>query len=269
MTEAPLNHPGDEALRALSLGQLTEAELAHVSAHLGDCPACCRRIDQLATDDPLLARLQQERRQPGRMSWSARPSVARRFAPCAGRTRPGRPRGTRPGSRSGDSPRPRAGRGLRHPGRGRARGHGGGVQGAAPGPAPAGRPEDGAGGRVRVPHPGAAVPAGGGAGGAGAAPQHRAGLRDRQLRRPAFPGPGVGRGRQSGEPAGWQALAAGRGGRAHRDPGPCHRRGPRRRRRPPGPEAGNVLLALDPGARGRSSLLSLQWRPERDTRSLR
>jgi serine/threonine protein kinase len=59
MTEAPLNHPGDETLRALSLGQLTEAELAHVSAHLSDCPACCNRIDQLATDDHLLARLQQ------------------------------------------------------------------------------------------------------------------------------------------------------------------------------------------------------------------
>jgi anti-sigma factor RsiW len=59
MTEAPLNHPGDATLRALSLGQLTEAELAQVSAHLADCPACCRRIDQLATDDPLLARLQQ------------------------------------------------------------------------------------------------------------------------------------------------------------------------------------------------------------------
>jgi anti-sigma factor RsiW len=59
MTEAPLHHPGDEALRALSLGQLAEAELAHVSAHLGDCPACCRRIDQLATDDRLLAWLQQ------------------------------------------------------------------------------------------------------------------------------------------------------------------------------------------------------------------
>jgi len=27
--------------------------------HLGGCPACCRRIDQLATDDRLLARLQQ------------------------------------------------------------------------------------------------------------------------------------------------------------------------------------------------------------------
>jgi anti-sigma factor RsiW len=59
MSEAQLNHPDDEALRALSLGQLAEAELALVSAHLGDCPACCRRIDQLATDDRLLARLQE------------------------------------------------------------------------------------------------------------------------------------------------------------------------------------------------------------------
>jgi hypothetical protein len=57
MTEAALNHPGDEALRALSLGQLTEAELFHLWAHLTDCPECCRRIDQLPTDDPLLARL--------------------------------------------------------------------------------------------------------------------------------------------------------------------------------------------------------------------
>src|SRR5262249_38497837 len=59
MTEAALNHPGDETLRALSLGQLTEAELTQLSAHLGDWPACCRRIDQLTTDDRLLARLQQ------------------------------------------------------------------------------------------------------------------------------------------------------------------------------------------------------------------
>jgi serine/threonine protein kinase len=59
MTRAPANHPGDDALRALSLGQLAEAELAHVSGHLGECPACCRRIDQLDTDDRLLARLQQ------------------------------------------------------------------------------------------------------------------------------------------------------------------------------------------------------------------
>jgi hypothetical protein len=59
MAADPLNHPGDEALRALSLGHLDEAELAQVSAYLGDCPECCRRIDQLATDDRLLARFQQ------------------------------------------------------------------------------------------------------------------------------------------------------------------------------------------------------------------
>ena len=95
MTEAPLNHPGDEALRALSLGQLAEAELARVSAHLGDCPACCRRIDQLATDDRLLARLQQSttsrRRagQPGPAPLGG-PRVAR------SRTRPSGARGTTP-----------------------------------------------------------------------------------------------------------------------------------------------------------------------------
>ncbi|HEV3448733.1 MAG TPA: protein kinase, partial [Gemmataceae bacterium] len=54
-----MNHPSDESLRALSLGQLREAELAEVSAHLGNCPACCRRIDELATDDRLVMRLQQ------------------------------------------------------------------------------------------------------------------------------------------------------------------------------------------------------------------
>lgn len=59
MTEATLNHPGDEALSALSLGQLSEVELVHISSHLDDCPACCRRIDQLATDDHLPTRLQQ------------------------------------------------------------------------------------------------------------------------------------------------------------------------------------------------------------------
>jgi hypothetical protein len=29
------------------------------SAHLGDCAECCRRIDQTAASDPLLARLHQ------------------------------------------------------------------------------------------------------------------------------------------------------------------------------------------------------------------
>ncbi len=54
-----MNHLDDKALRALSSGQLTEAELAHVSAHLGECPDCCSCIDQISTDDRLLARLQQ------------------------------------------------------------------------------------------------------------------------------------------------------------------------------------------------------------------
>jgi eukaryotic-like serine/threonine-protein kinase len=56
--EVRVNHPTDEELRALSGGKLSDEELARVSAHLGDCPGCCRRIDELANDDPLLARLQ-------------------------------------------------------------------------------------------------------------------------------------------------------------------------------------------------------------------
>jgi WD40 repeat protein len=59
MSDAPLTHPTDEELRGLSLGRLGEVELARVYSHLGDCPECCRRIDQLAAADPLLARLQQ------------------------------------------------------------------------------------------------------------------------------------------------------------------------------------------------------------------
>ena len=59
MTEIPPDHPGDQALRALSLGQLDEATLAEITAHLGDCPECCRRIDELASDDRLLSRLRQ------------------------------------------------------------------------------------------------------------------------------------------------------------------------------------------------------------------
>src|SRR6516165_8667480 len=61
MSDTPLNHPTVEELRALSVGQLGDEELARVSAHLADCPACCRRIDELGSDDPLLARLQRSR----------------------------------------------------------------------------------------------------------------------------------------------------------------------------------------------------------------
>jgi WD40 repeat protein len=59
MSESPQTHPTTEELRALSVGRLGEAELDRVCAHLGGCPECCRRIDQLAAPDVLLARLQQ------------------------------------------------------------------------------------------------------------------------------------------------------------------------------------------------------------------
>jgi serine/threonine protein kinase len=58
MSDAAFPHPTTEELRALSLGQLTEADLSRVAAHLRECAECCRRIDQLATDDPLLKRLE-------------------------------------------------------------------------------------------------------------------------------------------------------------------------------------------------------------------
>lgn len=67
MTDAPPDHPGDEALHAMSSGRLTEPELGRVSAHLGSCPACCCRIDQLATDDRLLTLLQQIAASPERV----------------------------------------------------------------------------------------------------------------------------------------------------------------------------------------------------------
>jgi hypothetical protein len=59
MSEDRLNHPTTDELRALSVGQLAEAELARISAHLGECPECCRSIDQLPVADPLMARLHQ------------------------------------------------------------------------------------------------------------------------------------------------------------------------------------------------------------------
>jgi tRNA A-37 threonylcarbamoyl transferase component Bud32 len=58
MSEAP-NHPSDAELRALSVGQLRDDEMLRLSAHLAACPDCCRRIDRLDSDDPLLGRLKQ------------------------------------------------------------------------------------------------------------------------------------------------------------------------------------------------------------------
>src|SRR4051794_31545374 len=59
MSTTPPAHPTADELRALSLGRLAELELARVSAHLGACPECCRRIDQVSAADPLLTQLQQ------------------------------------------------------------------------------------------------------------------------------------------------------------------------------------------------------------------
>jgi serine/threonine protein kinase len=59
MSESPSSHPSADELRALSLGRLGDVDLACVSAHLVDCPECCRRIDELAAADPLLERLRQ------------------------------------------------------------------------------------------------------------------------------------------------------------------------------------------------------------------
>jgi len=68
MPENPSDHLTVEELRVLSLGQLTDADLARLSAHLGDCPACCRRLDQLTTEDSLLTRLRQNAaRRDGRL----------------------------------------------------------------------------------------------------------------------------------------------------------------------------------------------------------
>jgi WD40 repeat protein/serine/threonine protein kinase len=53
-----VNHPTNEELCALTAGQLSDDDLARLSAHLGKCSECCRRLDQLASDDPLLAKLQ-------------------------------------------------------------------------------------------------------------------------------------------------------------------------------------------------------------------
>jgi eukaryotic-like serine/threonine-protein kinase len=60
-------HPSSLVLNALSLGQLTEAELAPILDHLGDCRECCRRIDQLVAADPLLSRLQQRAAHQGKV----------------------------------------------------------------------------------------------------------------------------------------------------------------------------------------------------------
>src|SRR5262245_22186860 len=57
MTDVESTHPDDDALRALSLGTLDEADMIHVSGHLDGCATCCERIELMAADDGLLVRL--------------------------------------------------------------------------------------------------------------------------------------------------------------------------------------------------------------------
>jgi WD40 repeat protein len=71
MSEASPSHPTTEQLHALSSGRLGEADLARVSAHLGECPVCCKRLEQSADDDPLLARLQKSAARSGESLVSA------------------------------------------------------------------------------------------------------------------------------------------------------------------------------------------------------
>src|SRR5262249_24608130 len=59
MHDTEASHPTDEQLCAFSLGRVSDAELAGISAHLAACGACCDVLDQLAAQDALLSRLQE------------------------------------------------------------------------------------------------------------------------------------------------------------------------------------------------------------------
>jgi WD40 repeat protein/tRNA A-37 threonylcarbamoyl transferase component Bud32 len=59
MQETPPSHPSNDQLCAFSLGQVSDDQLALVSEHLAECPSCCVFLDQLASADPLVARLQE------------------------------------------------------------------------------------------------------------------------------------------------------------------------------------------------------------------
>jgi hypothetical protein len=64
MSDGSLTHPTPEVLQALFLGQLSQPEAARVSAHLCDCNACCVLLDQMAAEDPLVARLKASAARP-------------------------------------------------------------------------------------------------------------------------------------------------------------------------------------------------------------
>src|SRR5262245_28571874 len=82
MQETPPTHPSTDQLCAFSLGQVSEDQLARVSEHLADCPSCCAQLDQLASPDPLVARLQEAatrvepgQEDPAQRRWAVRALV--------------------------------------------------------------------------------------------------------------------------------------------------------------------------------------------------
>ena len=59
MPESMPSHLSAEQLRAFSLGQVDDAELAAIAAHLSGCPACCALLDDLTAEDALLSGLRE------------------------------------------------------------------------------------------------------------------------------------------------------------------------------------------------------------------
>src|SRR6516162_602725 len=59
MAESMPSHPSAEQLRAFSLGQVDDAELAVIAAHLSGCPACCALLEDRAAEDALLSGLRE------------------------------------------------------------------------------------------------------------------------------------------------------------------------------------------------------------------
>jgi WD40 repeat protein/serine/threonine protein kinase len=59
MPESNPSHLSAEQLRAFSLGQVDDAELAAIAAHLSGCPACCAQLEDLTAEDALLSGLRE------------------------------------------------------------------------------------------------------------------------------------------------------------------------------------------------------------------
>src|SRR5579859_4224045 len=65
MTPSTTQHPSADRLRAFSQGRVSPDELAHVQAHLEDCPTCCETLAKVGDDDDaFLARLRRADKTP-------------------------------------------------------------------------------------------------------------------------------------------------------------------------------------------------------------